>query len=44
VEKENFDPVPRSKEPLIPSCPKLCGEAEVVERHVDRCWCKEVDE
>jgi hypothetical protein len=44
VEKENFDPVPRSEEPLILQCPKLCDEAEDVERHVDRCWCKEVDE
>jgi hypothetical protein len=31
VEKENFDPVPRSKEPLIPSMSKICeSEAEVV--------------
>jgi hypothetical protein len=24
--------------------PKLCGEAEDVEGHIDRYWCKEVDE
>ncbi len=43
-EKENFDPVPRSEEPLFPSMSKLCVESEAVERHVDRCCCKEDDD
>jgi hypothetical protein len=39
VEEENFDLVPRSKDPLIPSMSKICeSEAVVVERHGDRCW------
>ncbi len=34
VEKENFDPVPRGKEPLIHSMSKICeSEAEVVREH-----------
>ena len=33
-----------AKSPWFLQCPKLCGEAEVVERYVDRCWCKEGDE
>ncbi len=44
VETENFDPVPRSETPWFLQCRKLCDEAEDVERHFGRCWCKEVDE
>ncbi len=44
VGKTNFDPVPRSNSPWFLQCPKLCGEAEDVEIHVDRYRCKEVDE
>jgi hypothetical protein len=44
VEKENLDPVPRSKELLIPSMSKIVWWVWSIERHVDRCWCKEGDE
>ncbi len=33
-----------AKIPCFLQCPKLCVESEDVERHVDTCWCKEVDE
>ena len=33
-----------AKSPWFLQCPNLCGEAGVVERHVDKCWCKEGEE